>query len=322
MSETEGISPNMMKVGLMMPQGDGMRGPGTRRYSDMAAMTRLAEESGFASIWLVDHFLYLLEGEDSPRGYWEAWTLLSALAAITTRVELGTIVLGTGFRNPALLAKMADTLEEVSDGRLILGIGAGYHRYEYRAFGYPYDNKISRFEEAVQIMCGLLKKGRIDFNGEYYSAPECELKPRGGPRPEGPPILIGGVTPRMLNIVARYADQWNVYYDKTRNSVEGARENMQNVDEACRAIGRDPTEIARTATVLVADASADPWWERLPGGIDTDAIVPLNGTPEAIAEELAGYAALGISHIQISLEPTTLEAIENLARALEILKKA
>jgi alkanesulfonate monooxygenase SsuD/methylene tetrahydromethanopterin reductase-like flavin-dependent oxidoreductase (luciferase family) len=311
-----------MKVGLMMPQGDGMRGPGTRRWRDMAAMAQLTEDIGFDSVWLVDHFLYLLESEDSPRGYWEAWTLLTALAAITTRVELGTIVLGTAFRNPALLAKMADTLEEVSDGRLILGVGAGYHRYEYRAFGYSYDNKISRFEEAVQIMHALLKKGSVDFNGEYYSASACELKPRGGPRPDGPPILIGGVTPRMLSIIARYADQWNVYYDKTRNSVEGARENMENVDQACHAIGRDPAELARTVTVLVADASADPWWERLPGGIDTDAIVPLNGEPEIIAEELAGYAALGVSHIQISLEPTTLDAIENLARALELLKRA
>ena len=96
---------------------------------------------------------------------------------------------------------------------------------------------------------------------------------------------------------------------------------MDKVDEACRAAGRDPAGLSRTVTVLVADASADPWWTRLPGGIDTDAIVPLNGEPEAIAEELAGYAALGVSHIQICLEPTTLAAIENLARAVELLKQ-
>ena len=105
--------------------------------------------------------------------------VLSALAAITTRVELGTIVLGTGFRNPALLAKMADTLEEVSDGRLILGIGAGYHRYEYRAFGYPYDNKISRFEEAVQIMKGMWTEEKTSFDGKHFQVKEalCEPKP-------------------------------------------------------------------------------------------------------------------------------------------------
>ena len=320
MSERKSIEPGTMKIGLLMPQGDGMRGPGTRRWSDMAAMTRLAEDTGFDSVWVVDHWLYLLEGEQTARGYWEAWTLLTAMAAITTRVELGTLVLGTGFRNPALLAKMAEPLDEVSGGRLILGVGSGYHRHEYRAFGYPYDNKISKFEEAVQIMHALLKQGAVDFDGEYYTAQACELKPR-GPRPEGPPLLIGGKTPKMLTIVARYADQWNAYYDATRNTIDGARTLMDKVDEACRVAGRDPAGLSRTVTVLVADASADPWWTRLPGGIDTDSIVPLNGEPEAIAEELAGYAALGVSHIQICLEPTTLAAIENLARAVELLKQ-
>jgi hypothetical protein len=127
-----------LKVGLMLPQIDGMRQRGMARWSDLKAMAQLAEDVGFDSLWLVDHFLYRLLGEDRGRGAWECWSLLAALAATTSKVELGTLVLGMGFRNPALLAKMADTVDEVSNGRLILGVGAGYHELEYRAFGYPY----------------------------------------------------------------------------------------------------------------------------------------------------------------------------------------
>ncbi|MSR13400.1 MAG: LLM class flavin-dependent oxidoreductase [Gammaproteobacteria bacterium] len=324
---TQGVGQNRaaarrpLKVGLMLPQTDGMRGPGTRRWRELAPMARLAEDVGFDSLWVVDHFLYLLEGEASARGCWESWTLLSALAATTARVELGTLVLGMGFRNPALLAKMAETLDEVSGGRLILGVGSGYHQHEYRAFGYPHDHRISRFEESIQILHALLKHGQVDFEGQYYSARDCELKPR-GPRVDGPPILIGGISPRMLGIIARYADQWNVYYDDTTNDIAGARTYMDRVDAACQATGRDPATLARTVTVLIADPNADPWWTRLPTGRDMKVIRPLTGDTQAIAEELRGYARLGVSHIQISLEPTTLATIENLARVLEVLERS
>jgi alkanesulfonate monooxygenase SsuD/methylene tetrahydromethanopterin reductase-like flavin-dependent oxidoreductase (luciferase family) len=205
----------------MLPQTEGMRGPGVRGWSEVKDMAQAAEDVGFDSLWLVDHFLYLLDGEAQARGVWEGWSLLSALAAVTTRAELGTLVLGTGFRNPALLAKMTDTVEEISGGRLILGLGAGYHPREYDAFGYPHNYRYSRFAEAIQIVHGLLRDGQVDFEGKFYSARECELKPR-GPRASGPPILIGSIGPRMLKLVAKYADQWNAYYDDTGNSVEGA----------------------------------------------------------------------------------------------------
>ena len=155
-------------------------------------MAVLAEQVGFDSLWLVDHLIYKLDGEDRARGVWEVWSLLSAIAATTSRVELGTLVLAMGWRNPALLAKMADTVEEISGGRLILGLGSGYHEFEYDAFGFPYNYRVSRFEEAIQIVHGLLRNGEIDFEGKYHSARECELSPR-GPRTGGPPILIGTV---------------------------------------------------------------------------------------------------------------------------------
>ena len=308
-----------LKVGLMMPQTTGMRGRGTHPWCEVRALAQLAEDVGFDSIWVVDHFLYLLDGEEEARGVWEGWSLLSALAACTRRAELGTLVLGMGFRNPALLAKMADTVDEISGGRLILGVGAGYHDHEYRAFGFPTERKFARFAEGIEIVSTLLKKGAIDFDGKYYQARECELRPR-GPRPQGPPILVGTIGPKTMRLTARYADIWNAYYDDTKNRPSRLAPFRERVDAACRAVGRDPTTLERSVTMLVAGPDVDPWWSRLPSG-RADAIVPFSGGAEALAEELRAYAREGISHVQISLDPTTPETIESVARAFEHLER-
>ena len=308
------------KVGLMMPQTTGMRGPGTHPWREVRELARLAEDVGFDSIWVVDHFLYLLDGEEAARGAWEGWSLLSALAACTRRAELGTLVLGMGFRNPALLAKMAETVDDISEGRLILGIGAGYHDFEYRAFGFATDHKFARFREGIEIVSTLLKKGAIDFDGKYYQARECELRPR-GPRAEGPPILVGTIGPKTMRLMAKYADMWNAYYDDTKNQPSRVAPYREMVDEACRDTGRDPATLERSVTMLVAGPDVDPWWSRLPSG-RADAIVPFTGGPEALAEELLAYAREGISHVQISLDPTTPETIEGLAGVFEHLGRA
>ena len=308
------------KVGLMMPQTTGMRGPGTHPWREVRELARLSEDVGFDSIWVVDHFLYLLDGEEAARGAWEGWSLLSALAACTRRAELGTLVLGMGFRNPALLAKMAETVDDISEGRLILGIGAGYHDFEYRAFGFATDHKFARFREGIEIVSTLLKKGAIDFDGKYYQARECELRPR-GPRAEGPPILVGTIGPKTMRLMAKYADMWNAYYDDTKNQPSRVAPYREMVDEACQDTGRDPATLERSVTMLVAGPDVDPWWSRLPSG-RADAIVPFTGGPEALAEELLAYAREGISHVQISLDPTTPETIEGLAGVFEHLGRA
>ncbi|MEM7541432.1 MAG: LLM class flavin-dependent oxidoreductase [Pseudomonadota bacterium] len=312
-----------MKIGLMLPQADGMRGPGVRGWDQVSAMAKQAEDVGFDSLWLVDHLIYRLEGEDKARGYWEGWSLLSAVAAITSKVELGTLVLAMGWRNPALLAKMADTVEEISGGRLILGLGSGYHRYEYDAFGFPFDYKVSRFEEAIQILHGLLRTGEVDFEGKFHSARECELTPR-GPRAEGPPILMGTVKPRMMACMAKYADYWNAYYDDTHNKVSGIENLRPVVDEACEKEGRDPATLKRTVTALVADSTADPWWDKLPtdNWVEQGPLKPLQGDPETIAEGLAAYHEAGIDHLQVCLEPTNLQTIEEFAPVLDLVAKA
>lgn len=312
-----------LKVGLMLPQTEGMRGPGVRGWSEVSEMAKLGEAVGFDSLWLVDHLLYKLEGEDEGRGVWEVWSLLSAIAAVTNTVELGTLVLAMGWRNPALLAKMADTVEEISGGRLILGLGSGYHKYEYDAFGYPFDYKVSRFEEAIQILHGLLRNGEVDFEGKFHFARECILKPR-GPRPQGPPILMGTVQPRMMACMAKYGDLWNAYYDDTHNKVDGIKRLRPIIDEACRKEGRDPATLERTVTVLVADSSADPWWDRLPteNWVEEGPLEPLTGGPEEIANVLLEYQAEGIAHVQVSIEPTTPKTIEAFVPVLEAVDRA
>ena len=307
-----------LKVGLMLPQTEGMRGPGVRGWGEVSEMAKLAEDVGFDSLWMVDHLVYQLDGEELVRGVWEGWSLISAVAAITKSVEVGTLVLALGWRNPALLAKMADTVDEISGGRLILGLGAGYHKLEYDMFGYPYDRRIARFEEGIQIIHALLRTGHVDFDGEFYSARECELKPR-GPRATGCPILVGTSRPRMGRLMATYGDIWNAYYDDTFNSVDGVKRLRPIIDGFCEKQGRDPKTLERSCTVLVADASGDPWWDRLPSeqSAGEGPLIPLNGSPEKMAEELLRYEAEGISHIQVSIEPTNTAVIENFARVLE-----
>src|SRR5215469_10880090 len=158
------------------------------RFRDLQAQAQVAEQIGFDSLWVADHVMWPFPNQEE-KGCWEAFTVLSGLAALTSRIQLGPLVACTSFRNPALLAKMADTLDEISDGRALLGLGAGWHEPEYAAFGYPFDHLAARFEEALGIIVPLLREGSVNFSGEYYSARDAVLRPR-GPSPKGPPIWI------------------------------------------------------------------------------------------------------------------------------------
>jgi probable F420-dependent oxidoreductase len=292
----------------MLPDTEREMGGGTASWADLAAMARTAEACGFDSIWVSDHLLFRFAGKE-PQGVWECWSMLSALAAITERVLIGPLVSCTSFRNPALLAKMAATVDEISGGRLVLGLGAGWHEPEYRAFGYPFDHRVSRFAEALTIIHGLLRDGHIDFAGAYYQARECELRPR-GPRPGGVPIMIGSTSPRMLQLVAKHAAIWNAWGLHTTEAVVAAREK---VDAACVAVGRDPATLARTCTVLID----------LPGRAGRPRETPpfVAGDPEALAEILRNHARQGIEHVQIVLDPNTVAGVEEVARMLEFLDR-
>jgi probable F420-dependent oxidoreductase len=281
------------------------------RWPEIRAMAQLGESLGFDSVWVGDHLLYR-DQTDGARGPWEAWTQLAGIAAVTSRIALGPLVACTSFHNPAMLAKLAATVDEISGGRLILGLGAGWNETEYRAYGFPFDRRVSRFAEAFNIIRSLLREGRVDFEGEFYSARDCELLPR--PRPGGPPLLIGSTGQRMLELTIPFVDAWNAWYRQTGNRPQGVAALRETVDAACRAAGRNPAEIERTVAVLI----------ELPGGVGrrdayeaSQTAPPLKGSPEAIADELRAYAREGIGHVQLVVEPMTEASLEALAPVLK-----
>ncbi len=296
-----------LRVGVILPDTEWEMGGDTPRWSDISEMAVAAERAGFDSVWVFDHLLYRFEGKPS-QGPWECWSNLAALAAITERVDIGPVVCCTGYRNPALLAKMAETVDEISGGRLTLGLGAGWLESDYSAFGFPYDYRVSRFEEAVEIIHGLLHKGHVDFAGRFYAARDCELRPR-GPRPDGLPIMIGSSAPRMLQTLARFGDSWNAWAVQSLAELEDHR---QKVDTAMELAGRDPATVERSVTLLVdtPDATGRPSEDK--PGLKAR-------TPEELAEFMLTYAEAGVSEIQIMLDPNTMKGLEWSARSLEYL---
>ena len=300
-----------LRVGVQLPEVER-----EVRWPEYVAMAQRAEAVGFDSVWLGDHLLYRYD-DGSTRGPWEMWTMLAALAASTSRIRLGSLVASTAFHSPAMLAKLASTVDEISAGRLILGLGAGWNEPEFRAFGFPFDHRIDRFEEAFTIVRTLLRDGAIDFDGRYFQARDAELLPRPA-RPGGPPLLIGSIGPRMLRITLPHVQAWNVWYADTANTPAGLEPHLRLVDEISREVGRDPAEIERTVAVFV----------QLPGGTGRRSLYvsstppkPLAGSPDDIAEGLRAYARLGVGEVQLVVDPITSESIEALAPVLEKLDR-
>jgi len=295
-----------MKIGLVLIIAEHKELRRAYSYQKTREIAQQAEEAGFDSLWLYDHMFY--RGEDHPTiGIWECWTFLSALADATQRVELGTLVACSSFRNPALLAKMAITLDEVSQGRLILGLGAGWNKPEYKAFGWPFDHRVSRFEEALQIIRPLLKEGRVDFEGKYYQARECEIRPF-GPRKGGLPLMVGCGGTRMLRLTAKYADLWNTGYLGLPDTLIQPRQELL---EACQEVGRDPATIGFTALTYIHYPSMAP----LPVDLDNP---PLSGTPTQIARAMLAYEQAGVEHVMFHLIPYKPAAIRKVEEALRI----
>jgi alkanesulfonate monooxygenase SsuD/methylene tetrahydromethanopterin reductase-like flavin-dependent oxidoreductase (luciferase family) len=274
-------------------------------WPDYLDLARRAEAVGFDSIWVGDHLLYDLP-DGSTRGPHEAWTTLAAIAAVTDRVELGPLVASTAFHAPAMLAKQAATVDAVSGGRLIVALGAGWNRREFDAFGFPYDRRVSRFEEALAIIVPLLREGRVTFHGEFYDVDDCVLDPR-PVRPGGPPIMLGSNSPRMLGIGLPVVDSWNVWWSIYDNSVERFAEVKADVDAAVPA-GRS---VAATAAVLVT----------LPTGAgrvmgESYAAEVTAVAPDGLADHVRGLAAAGATHLQLVLDPITADSIDLVGEVL------
>jgi alkanesulfonate monooxygenase SsuD/methylene tetrahydromethanopterin reductase-like flavin-dependent oxidoreductase (luciferase family) len=273
-------------------------------------MALAAEESGLDSIWAADHLIFREDGTSS--GIHECWTVLTAVAAITQRVEIGPLVLALPFRNPALLAKMAAAFDEVSGGRLILGLGCGWHEPEFEAFDFPFDHRVGRFEEALAVVLPLLRDGKVTVDGRWHRA-DAELLPPGR-RPKGPPILIAGRRPRMLRLVARHADQWNAAWYGRREDAGELEQRIAHLREVCAAEGRDVGEIKLTAGLFASfPALQQPDDEDPPDNA-------ISGDAEEVGAALAEYRDLGIEHLIVHLWPPNAAAVTELGRAAEMAK--
>ena len=289
-----------MKIGVQLPEVEY-----EISFGDLVAMARLAEQVGFDAVWLGDHLLYELEV--GPRGPWEVWTTLAALAIATERIELGPLVASTSFHAPAMLAKMAATVDAASNGRLILGLGAGWNKREYTAFGFPYDNRVDRFAEAFTIIRTLLRDGSIDFHGAYYDVDDCVLHPR-SPRPGGPPLLIGSIGPRMQALTLPHVDAWNVWWSDYGNTVDGFASVKATVDGRLAEIGRVGA-VSATCAVYV----------KLPGGSGRQmgdyptSSKPIEGSPFEIGDHLRALQAAGADAVQLVVDPIVPASIEWLA---------
>jgi probable F420-dependent oxidoreductase len=291
-----------VKVGVIVPMS---RGDGDGRmptWPEILAFARHAEDLGLDSAWVYDHFFYHDPGkpDEPPEGLHEGWTILSALAATTTRVELGQLVMCVSFRNPGLLARMAATADVVSGGRVTLGLGAGWHEPEYRAFGYPFDHRVDRFEEAVQVIRPLVAGERVTFEGRYHRTADAGLFPPPG-RPI--PILIAGREPRMIRLTARHADAWNTAWFGLPDERLHAR--LAAMDQALEAEGRDPSTLRRTVGLDVRDPDA-------PGDLDGSGFA---GSVDELARAFDAHAALGIDDVVIALSPMNERSLDRVAEA-------
>jgi len=272
-------------------------------FSEIEASALTAEDAGLDSVWIYDHLLYRFPDQE-PSGVHECFTIWSALAAVTSRVELGTLVICTAFRNPAVVAKMAVTLDEISGGRIILGLGAGWHQPEFDAFDLRFDHRVGQFEEALKIIAPLVRTGAVDFHGEYYSAPNCAMLP--APKREIP-ILIASKGPRMLELTAEHADQWNTaWFGQPTNFLIRQAELHAALD----ARGRERSSIEVTAGIVVNFPDLQDSGE---AAADRDRV--FSGTVDEVAELLAAYSRAGCDHVIAQLMPLTDESIRRFAAA-------
>jgi alkanesulfonate monooxygenase SsuD/methylene tetrahydromethanopterin reductase-like flavin-dependent oxidoreductase (luciferase family) len=290
-----------MKIGVvLMVEGDATSAPRYREIRDLAIQ---AETAGFDSIWLYDHLLF--RSAESTHGQWECFTFLAALAEATRRVELGTLVACTAFRNPAMLAKLAVTLDEVSGGRFTLGIGAGWNETEFQAFGLPYDHRVDRFAEAIQIIAPLLREGHVDFAGTYAQARNCEMLPP-SPRQGRMPLMVGASGPRMLRLAAQYATNINTGYDVH----DPEPKQRRAIEAACADVGRDPA----TLSISV------PFWATYPdlGEVPPAMQAASYPTAQDLADSLRAHERAGIDHLMIDFRPNTAACLERITEALHL----
>ena len=290
-----------MRVGVQLPEVERRAG-----WTEYVAMVRAAEDVGFDSIWLGDHLLYRDDGREE-RGPWDAWSMLAGLAAVTERVRIGPLVACTAFAPPALLARKAAAVQEMSAGRLVLALGAGWNRAEFEAFGLPFDRRAARFIEAFDVIRRLLDGETVRMAGEFTQVVDAVVLPQ----PETPPaLMVGSVGERVLRATLPHVDAWNCWYAWFGNTPVGFAEQNARVTQLAQAAGRDPAAIARTATVFVAMDGA---------GSDRPHadLAPVTGSTTAIADRLMDFNAAGVDEAILVVNPITEVSIRALGPVVQ-----
>ena len=293
-----------LKVGIQLPEVER-----DVRWPELLDMTRAIEDLGFDSVWVGEHLLY--RWPDGPsRGPWEAWTTLAAIAQATERVEIGPLVACAGFHAPAMLAKQAATVHEISGGRLVLALGAGWNETEFRAFGFPFDRRASRFEESFEVIRRLVRGERVTFHGAHVQVDDVVLLPAPA---RAPRLMIGSTGHRVLTAALPHVEAWNTWFDWYGNSPEGFAARMAEIDAVAREVGRDPGDIERSACLLVA---LDPSTQERPAEPDAP---PVTGPPAAVAEVVEAMARAGAHEVILVVDPITETSIEALGETLRVL---
>lgn len=294
-----------LEIGVVLPLMQFGPDRQTARWSEVRDMATRSEAIGFDTIWTPDELLWQME-EGPPRGVWEGVSMAGAIAAVTSRTKVGTWVMSALHRNPGIIAKAAETLDEISGGRFVFGLGAG-HEWpgQARAFGLPEDKIFGRFEEALQIIIPLLRGGHADFEGTWHAARDLPQQPV-GPRPNRIPILIGGNGPRGQRAAARHADIYSCYVEQ-RAHVDELRPRLAALDAICTEIGRDPSTIGRSVGVMVNPME--------PSGQRPDVI---SGSAEEIADAFRSLREAGFTQLEMMVHPGTIAAVEALAPVLDL----
>jgi alkanesulfonate monooxygenase SsuD/methylene tetrahydromethanopterin reductase-like flavin-dependent oxidoreductase (luciferase family) len=291
-------------VGLVLPMNEWPETGEKPTWAKISGLAELAEAVGFDTVWIADELIWVIPDWPGPRGWWDCLTMAGAVAASTSTVQVGTWVMSALHRNPGVVASASETLDEISGGRFVLGLGAGHSNGGAKEFGYPTDKTISRFAEAVEIIVPLLRGETVTFQGEFHHAHGAEVRPR-GPRPGRVPLMMGGHSPRTMKLAATHADTWSAF--ATSSSLPAAFGPLiEQLDRVCDETGRDPASIGRSIGVFVdpgdaKHAEATGFGEAITGSIDQ------------IVDTIGQFASIGVTRVEIIPWPPTAEVVESLA---------
>ena len=297
-----------LEIGLVLPMEESWTDGATPRWTEIRELAVRAEEIGFDTVWVPDELLWR-KADGETRGWWECVAMAGAVAAATSRVKVGTWILSALHRNPGITAKAVETLDEISGGRFVFGLGSGHAGRQAHIFGLPEDHVFSRFEEAIEIIVPLLRTGHADFEGSFHAARDLEQRPV-GPRPGHIPIMIGAKGPKMLGVAARHADIWSWYVEE-RSDLDEFGPKLAAFEMACVDIGRDPSTVGKSAGIIVEPTS-------FTGAAEVLA-TPIRGPAEDIADGFRKFAAGGFTQLEVLLWPRTMAALEAMAPVLELL---